>query len=183
MPATPACILIAEQEVGPYYIDGEVLSQNITEGRPGLPLTLRVALVDAKRCSPLSHAAQGIWHCDALGVNCGFTANSPDGAWWAPDLAGCGRRMLGSKGSAPACPLRSALAQAEQTGRPGRDGSLLAPRRYLPIWLDIALEEAGVSRPTGIICGLATNRQRGVVNSASTRSYLRLLVQKGIPDG
>ena len=93
MPATPACILIAEQEVGPYYIDGEALSQNITEGRPGLPLTLRVALVDAKRCSPLSHAAQDIWHCDALGVYCGFTANSPDGRGGprtSPDAdAGC----------------------------------------------------------------------------------------------
>src|SRR5438309_1536927 len=30
-----------------------------------------------------------------------------------PDLAGCGRRMLRSEGSAPACPLRGALAQAD----------------------------------------------------------------------
>src|ERR1700683_1656929 len=79
MPATPACTLVGEQEVGPYYIDDEKLRRNITEGKPGMPLTLRVALVDAKRCTPLANAALDIWHCDALGVYSGFTANSPDG--------------------------------------------------------------------------------------------------------
>jgi protocatechuate 3,4-dioxygenase beta subunit len=79
MPATPSCALVSEQEVGPYYIDDEKLRRNITEGKPGMPLTLRVALVDAKRCAPLANAALDIWHCDALGVYSGFTANSPDG--------------------------------------------------------------------------------------------------------
>jgi len=31
MSSTPACTLVAEQEVGPYYIDDEKLRQNITE--------------------------------------------------------------------------------------------------------------------------------------------------------
>lgn len=77
--ATPTCSLVSEQEEGPYYIDDEALRRDITEGRPGLPLKLRVALVDAKRCAPLTNAALDIWHCDALGVYSGFTANSPDG--------------------------------------------------------------------------------------------------------
>jgi protocatechuate 3,4-dioxygenase beta subunit len=79
MPSTPSCTLLAEQEEGPYYIDDAKLRRNITEGKPGLPVKLRVALVDANRCTPLQNAALDIWHCDALGVYSGFTANSPNG--------------------------------------------------------------------------------------------------------
>ena len=76
MPATPSCTLTAEQEVGPYYIQNQILRPNITEDRPGLPLKLRVALVDAKSCRPLPNAALDIWHCDALGVYSGFAAGA-----------------------------------------------------------------------------------------------------------
>jgi protocatechuate 3,4-dioxygenase beta subunit len=77
--ATPACTLTSEQEEGPYYIDDEKLRADITEGRPGVPLKLRIALVDSRTCAPLANAAVDIWHCDALGVYSGFTSNSPDG--------------------------------------------------------------------------------------------------------
>ncbi len=77
--ATPDCTLTAEQEVGPYYIDFEKVRQEITEGHPGLPLRLQIALVDSKSCAPLPSAALDIWHCDASGVYSGFTASSPDG--------------------------------------------------------------------------------------------------------
>jgi protocatechuate 3,4-dioxygenase beta subunit len=79
MPSDPSCALTAEQEIGPYYIDDEHLRADITEGKPGLPVKLRIALVDSKRCAPLLNAALDIWHCDASGVYSGFTANSPDG--------------------------------------------------------------------------------------------------------
>jgi protocatechuate 3,4-dioxygenase beta subunit len=75
MPSTPACTLIAEQEEGPYYVDYDKVRADITEGKPGVPLKLRVALVDAKRCTPLINASLDIWHCDAQGVYSGFTAN------------------------------------------------------------------------------------------------------------
>jgi len=89
MPATPGCTLMAEQEEGPYYLDDQVLRRDITEGKPGLPLRLRVALVDARRCNPLPGAALDIWHCDALGVYSGFTAADSDGR------GGRGRRGMG----------------------------------------------------------------------------------------
>jgi len=79
MPAAPACTLMAEQEEGPYYLDGPTLRQDLTEGRPGLPVRLRVVLLDSKGCAPLEGAALDIWHCDALGVYSGFTPKSPDG--------------------------------------------------------------------------------------------------------
>src|SRR5580698_2754955 len=71
----PACTLAPEQEEGPYYIEGATLRGNVKEGKSGVPLQLRIALVDAKRCTPLESAALDIWHCDATGVYSGFTAN------------------------------------------------------------------------------------------------------------
>lgn len=74
-----SCTLTAEQEVGPYYLDLERVRHDITEGKPGLPLKLRLTVVDETRCLPIANAALDIWHCDALGVYSGFSANSPDG--------------------------------------------------------------------------------------------------------
>jgi protocatechuate 3,4-dioxygenase beta subunit len=70
--ATVSCILTPEQTEGPYYIAGEKLRRNITDGRPGTPLVLRVLVVDATTCRPIRNAAVDIWHADAGGVYSGF---------------------------------------------------------------------------------------------------------------
>jgi protocatechuate 3,4-dioxygenase beta subunit len=79
LPGTPACTRTSEQEEGPYYIDDETLRRDIAEAKPGVPLILAVRLFDVRNCAPMRRAALDIWHCDALGVYSGFTANSPDG--------------------------------------------------------------------------------------------------------
>src|SRR5438093_2642948 len=66
------CVLTPEQTEGPYYIANEKLRRNITEGRPGTPLTLRLGVVDASSCRPIKGAAVDIWHADAAGVYSGF---------------------------------------------------------------------------------------------------------------
>ncbi|MEP6917053.1 MAG: intradiol ring-cleavage dioxygenase [Acidobacteriota bacterium] len=71
------CQLIAEQEIGPYYIDKEAIRSDISEGKPGVPLELRIALLDAATCEPLANAAIDVWHCDAMGLYSGFTASNP----------------------------------------------------------------------------------------------------------
>jgi protocatechuate 3,4-dioxygenase beta subunit len=69
-----SCVLSPEQTEGPYYIAKEKLRRNITDGRPGTPLTLRLAVVDAKTCRPIKGAVVDIWHCDASGIYSGFGA-------------------------------------------------------------------------------------------------------------
>ena len=44
------------------------MRRNVTEGRPGAPLTLRLTVVNASSCKPIKGAAVEIWHCDAGGV-------------------------------------------------------------------------------------------------------------------
>lgn len=75
----PVCALTQEQEVGPYYVAQELLRANIREDKPGVPLTLRLAVMDARTCKPLEGAAVDVWHCDALGVYAGFTKVVPMG--------------------------------------------------------------------------------------------------------
>jgi protocatechuate 3,4-dioxygenase beta subunit len=66
-----SCVLTPELTEGPYYIAGEKVRRDITEGRPGATLLLRTTVVDASTCKPLKGAAVDIWHCDAGGVYSG----------------------------------------------------------------------------------------------------------------
>lgn len=66
--SAPVCSLVSEQEEGPFYVDHAAVRRDITEGKPGVPLKLRLAVVDATKCSPLPKVALDIWHCDSVGV-------------------------------------------------------------------------------------------------------------------
>src|SRR3954454_10878210 len=61
------CVLAPELTEGPYYIAGEKVRRDITEGRPGVALALHLTVLDASSCSAIKGAAVDIWHCDALG--------------------------------------------------------------------------------------------------------------------
>lgn len=73
------CRLLPEQEVGPYYVADELLRSDISEARPGLPLSLRLVVLDSRTCRPIPDAALDIWHCDALGLYSGYTRMNPMG--------------------------------------------------------------------------------------------------------
>jgi protocatechuate 3,4-dioxygenase beta subunit len=66
------CVLTPELTEGPYYIEGEKVRRNIREGKAGIPLTLRLRVVDASTCRPIKGAAVDIWHADAVGVYSGL---------------------------------------------------------------------------------------------------------------
>lgn len=70
------CVLTPEQMEGPYYIEGEKVRRNITDGRPGTPLTLRLKVVNASTCKAIRGAIVDIWHADALGLYSGFGAGA-----------------------------------------------------------------------------------------------------------
>ena len=71
-----SCVLTPEMTGGPFYIAGEKVRRNITDGHPGTPLVLRLAVVDASTCKPIKGAAVDIWHADAAGNYSGFGAGS-----------------------------------------------------------------------------------------------------------
>ncbi len=70
------CVLTPEMTEGPFYLAGEKLRRNITDGHPGTLLVLHLTVVDASTCKPIKGAAVDIWHADAAGNYSGFGAGS-----------------------------------------------------------------------------------------------------------
>ncbi len=70
-----ACVLTPELTEGPFYVPGEKVRRNITEGRPGTPFTLKLKVVNASTCKAIKGAAVDIWHADAGGTYSGVQAS------------------------------------------------------------------------------------------------------------
>lgn len=74
--ADDACLLTPQSESGPYYLDPKLLRADITEGRPGVPLALRLRVIEAGSCTAIAGARVDVWHCDARGVYSGYPGQS-----------------------------------------------------------------------------------------------------------
>ncbi len=71
--AQPACTLTPEQIEGPFYLDQARIREDISEGKPGVPLRLVLHVLDASAsCAPIPRAAVDVWQCDALGIYSGY---------------------------------------------------------------------------------------------------------------
>src|SRR5207248_7904507 len=70
------CVLSPEMTEGPYYISGEAVRTDITEGHPGTPLRLALTAVDVTTCAPIPNAMIDVWHADAGGNYSGFGSTS-----------------------------------------------------------------------------------------------------------
>ena len=68
----PACILTPQAEEGPFYSDPKLVRSDIAEGKPGVPLTLRLRVIEAGSCTAIHDARVDIWHCDAKGLYSAF---------------------------------------------------------------------------------------------------------------
>ena len=82
--SSAACVLTPEVTEGPYYLDLDKVRSDITEGKDGTPLDLKVTVVDATGCTPIKDAAIDVWHCDAGGVYSGFSQASAGGPGGGP---------------------------------------------------------------------------------------------------
>jgi protocatechuate 3,4-dioxygenase beta subunit len=74
-----SCVLSPEMTAGPYYLEGDKVRRDIREGRPGVPLALRLSVLDVSTCKPIKGAAVDIWHCDTGGTYSGFAQEGTDG--------------------------------------------------------------------------------------------------------
>ena len=71
-----SCVLAPEQTEGPYYVDDAAIRRNVTEGKPGVALALRLTVVNVANCKPIKRAAVEIWHCDASGIYSGVQGDT-----------------------------------------------------------------------------------------------------------
>ncbi|MCB1395072.1 MAG: intradiol ring-cleavage dioxygenase [Rhodobacteraceae bacterium] len=65
------CMVLPEVTEGPYYLNTDLLRRDIRDGKPGVPLLLRLQVVDSA-CVPLATARVDVWHCDAQGIYSSF---------------------------------------------------------------------------------------------------------------
>ena len=63
-----SCVLSPESTEGPFFLPGDRIRRDVTEGKPGVPLTLKLTVLDVSTCKPIRGAAVDIWHCDAAGT-------------------------------------------------------------------------------------------------------------------
>jgi protocatechuate 3,4-dioxygenase beta subunit len=71
------CVLTPEETQGPYPLNlsanASYFRQDITEGKTGTPLKLKLTLLNVgNKCTPVSNARVDIWHCDKDGVYSGY---------------------------------------------------------------------------------------------------------------
>lgn len=71
LPNAGVCTITPETTEGPYYFDPALERSDITEGRKGVALTVRLQVVD-QHCRPIEGARVDIWHCDAEGHYSGY---------------------------------------------------------------------------------------------------------------
>lgn len=73
-----SCVLIPSETEGPYPLsailsNSAMFRQDITEGKTGIPLTVKLRLLDINNsCASFPYAAFYIWHCDKDGVYSGY---------------------------------------------------------------------------------------------------------------
>ena len=70
-----SCILQPEVTEGPYYVTGELIRKDITDGEKGVPLALDIQIVDTTTCEPVPAIYVDVWHCNATGVYSGVVAD------------------------------------------------------------------------------------------------------------
>lgn len=72
-----AAYVLAASAIGGARMSGELARQDITEGKPGVPLTLRLTVREAAGGrEPVAGATVEVWHCDALGHYAGRSGAS-----------------------------------------------------------------------------------------------------------
>lgn len=69
-----SCALVSEETIGPYFVAGELIRPDITEGQAGVPMHIEVQFVNVDDCSPVEDIVIDLWHCNATGVYSGVSA-------------------------------------------------------------------------------------------------------------
>ena len=74
-----SCVLIPQETQGPYPLlaiisNSGMVRTDITEGKAGIPLTLKLKLVDVNNsCASIPYGSVYVWHCDKDGVYSGYS--------------------------------------------------------------------------------------------------------------
>lgn len=69
------CILQPETTQGPYYVNGELIRNDLREDQAGVDLYADVQLIDINTCEPVPDVYMDWWHANSTGVYSGVVAS------------------------------------------------------------------------------------------------------------
>ncbi|KAJ3039784.1 hypothetical protein HDV00_011911 [Rhizophlyctis rosea] len=122
------CVLMPEVTEGPYWIQGELVRQDLTDNMPGVPLYLDIGVIDMSTCQPLTGAYVDIWSASAWGEYSGYTGLYMNMTGGGGNMTSGGVPPNGTfTGSAPsAMPTGNFTggAPGNVTGGPGGNGTM-----------------------------------------------------------
>lgn len=77
-----ACTLIPTETAGPFPLDltanTTFFRQTINETKTGVPFKLKLKIIGANNCQPMTNVRVNIWHCDKDGLYSGYSqSNNP----------------------------------------------------------------------------------------------------------
>ncbi|KAL4756682.1 intradiol ring-cleavage dioxygenase [Aspergillus foveolatus] len=72
---TSTCVLNPQGEIGPFWVDGELVRTDIIEDQAGVPVVLDLQFVDVSTCQPVEGIYAETWNCNATGVYSGVQGN------------------------------------------------------------------------------------------------------------
>ncbi|KAI8634276.1 Intradiol ring-cleavage dioxygenase [Xylariaceae sp. FL1651] len=74
------CALVPEVTIGPYWVAGELIRTDVTDGQSGVPVHLDLQFVDINTCEPIpANTLVDIWACNATGVYSGVSSTGQGG--------------------------------------------------------------------------------------------------------
>ncbi|CAK7200041.1 hypothetical protein SEUCBS139899_002729 [Sporothrix eucalyptigena] len=77
--ANTSCVLTPDNVEGPYFVWGEDLRSDLTDGEPGVPLHLELQLIDVETCQPAQAVLLDLWACNSTGSYSGVSAYGQGG--------------------------------------------------------------------------------------------------------
>ncbi|CAE6381159.1 unnamed protein product [Rhizoctonia solani] len=116
------CVTTPEVTEGPYYVNNELLRQDIREDQEGVQLVLDIGVMDVTTCTPLEQALVEIWHCNSTGHYSGFTASNTAGGGGGNGTAPGGNMTAPTGTESMSLPTGTESMSAMPTGGAGGGG-------------------------------------------------------------
>ncbi|RPA85913.1 aromatic compound dioxygenase [Ascobolus immersus RN42] len=67
-----SCVLSPEVDTGPYYLNAQLIREDIREGQVGVPVLLDAQVIDVNTCQPIPNIYVDFWSCNSTGTYSGY---------------------------------------------------------------------------------------------------------------
>ncbi|KAK7416708.1 hypothetical protein QQX98_005034 [Neonectria punicea] len=74
--ANSTCILSPDGEIGPFWVKGELVRQDIVNNEPGVVNYMHAQFIDVNTCEPVPELYWDVWNCNSTGVYSGVQDDS-----------------------------------------------------------------------------------------------------------